>query len=79
MCLKAIKTHDVEDVCTGSIQALNDTVRNCFYLDRSLVTSYTIKILDHHKISRTKLQAMKLRPSVHRKNANDMTIERKEI
>ena len=69
--------HDVDEACTESNQELVESTQNCFYLDRSLVTSSTLQILDHHKISLTKLQAMKLRPSVNRKKASDMTLELK--
>ena len=77
ICQKALVVHDVDEACTVSNQELVKSTKNCFYLDRSLVMSSTLKILDHHKITLTKLQAIKLRPSLNRKKASDMTIELK--
>ena len=53
---EALKIHDVEDFCTGSIHALNESVRNYFYLDREL--GHLIKQLDSQAVTLKRLRAI---------------------
>ena len=69
-----LKTHDVEDFGTGSIQAQNESVRNYFYLDRKLFSSHLIKQLDSHAVTLTRLRAMCLKPKSLKRQESDMKV-----
>ena len=71
-CRKALVSHDVDRACTKSTEELEESIRNSFYLDRHLVSSSTLKILDRHNIHLTELRAIQLQPTVPRKKGNNI-------
>ena len=52
---KALASHDVDRACTESTEELEESISNNFHLDRHLVLSSKLKILDRHNIHLTEL------------------------
>ena len=74
ICRAQLKAHDVEEVCTQTEGAIDEAVDCCFYLDRDLVSSNLLKLLDNHKVVLAKLQAMQLKPKVFKNQVSDMSV-----
>ena len=73
ICRSQLKAHDVGEVCTDTVEAIDDAIDCCFYLDRDLVSSNLLKLLDKHKVVLTKLQAMQLKSKVFKNQVSDMS------
>ena len=67
----------MDEVCMQTNEALDEAVRMCFYLDRDLVSSKLLRLLDHHGVRMAKLLEIKLRPKTSRKQQKDMTLQLK--
>ena len=78
ICSKAIKAHEVDEDCTYTVEAFDETVSNCLYLDRALVTSQLLKGLEKHRITLTELHPMYLKPISLKRQSKDMSLKLKE-
>ena len=62
ICRAAIKSHDVDEDCLDTLDALNESVKNSFYLDRHLVSNTLLKQLDFYGVTLVMLSEMNIRP-----------------
>ena len=62
ICRKELLAHGVDASCTETVDALDEAVHHCVYLDRDLVTSKLLKQMDKHEVSLTQLNAIYLTP-----------------
>ena len=74
ICRAAIKAHDVNEDCNNTLDALNESVENCFYLDRDLVSNSLLKQLDFHGVTLVRLYEMSLSPKSSKGQENDMSL-----
>ena len=58
---------------------LSETLKNTFYLDRNLVSSKTLKLMDNNLVKVTQLHEIKLKPRVSKKQEIDMLDMKKKI
>ena len=75
ICRAAIKAHDVNEDCHNTLDALNESVKNCFYLDRNLVSNSLLKQLNFHGVTLVRLYEMSLRPKSSKAPENDMSLQ----
>ena len=67
----------MDEACTETNEALDEAVGRCFYLDRELVSTKLLRLMDHQGVTLAMLQEMKLKPKTSRTQQNDMTLQLK--
>ena len=75
ICRAAIEAHDVDDDCSDTLEALNESVKNSFYLDSDLVSNYLLKQLEFNGVTLVKLHEMNIRPKTSKGQENDMSLQ----
>ena len=75
ICRAAIKSHDVDEDCNDMLDAVNESVKNSFYLDRHLVSNTLLKQLDFYGVTLVMLCEMNIRPKTSKGQENDMTLQ----